>query len=319
MKEKRPTPSEGFYRETPVRKPFWMRLLSILLVLVLGAIGGLVIFKILGEDHFTSPGPIIAEPPEEEPLELPPPDPKSLVENGNHILAAAPYAYATREVREWITGQVPYAGEKLAFLTFDDGPSAENTERILDILKEKEAVGTFFLIGSHVERNARSGDIIRRILMEGSGVAIHSYTHDYNRLYPGRTGDADVILQEIMETQTLIQEVLDEPFFQSRVFRYPGGHMSWRGLEAVDEHLGGFGIEYVDWNAMNGDSEPTARRPRDVESTVEFVFDSLNYTRVRDVIVVLMHDAGNRNLTVEALPQIIQRLREEGYRFGILK
>ena len=95
--------------------------------------------------------------------------------------------------------------------------------------------------------------------------------------------------------------------------------MSWRGTQEADTLLKEEGIEYIDWNAMNGDSEPTNRRPTDKEGLAAFVMDSLVYSPVKEVMVVLMHDAENKGLTVESLPLIIDILREEGYAFGILK
>ena len=107
--------------------------------------------------------------------------------------------------------------------------------------------------------------------------------------------------------------------FKSQVLRYPGGHMSWKEIDASDAYLAEDGIEYIDWNAMNGDSEPTARRPKDPEALAAFVMESLVFTNMKDVVVVLMHDAENKTMTTESLPMIIDTLRNEGYKFGILK
>jgi peptidoglycan/xylan/chitin deacetylase (PgdA/CDA1 family) len=126
-------------------------------------------------------------------------------------------------------------------------------------------------------------------------------------------------LEEIDKTQELIRKVTQRENFKSGVFRYPGGHMSWTGIEIADSYLAENGIEYIDWNAMNGDSEPTSRRPKDALGTANYVMESLKFSKVKDVVVVLMHDASNKNLTVEALPQVIDILKSEGYTFGILK
>lgn len=294
-------------------------LVVLLLVLVLGTALGAVIFKFFGEQNFTSKTPIVVtETPAETPEE-PVVKPEDLVEDSNHIFAAAPYAYSTKTVREWITGQVPYTGEKLAFLTFDDGPSATNTGKLLDVLKAHNARATFFIIGTSIEKNANAGDTLNRILAEGSSLGLHSYSHVYDKLYPQKTGDPLVIQEEIQKTQDLIRSTTGKANFTSHVFRYPGGHMSWKGTAEVDALLAEDGIEHIDWNAMNGDSEPTVRRPKDAAATAAFVLDSLKYTKVKDVIVVLMHDAENKGLTLEALPTVIETLRNEGYTFGILK
>jgi len=291
------------------------------LVLILGSILGVVIFKMIGEDKFTSKTPIIAEPAPvetavEEVVEVKPED---LVENSNHIHSAAEYAYSTEDVRNWITGTEAYTGEKIAFLTFDDGPSPENTGKILDILEEKDVAATFFVIGTSIDNSGQSGTVINRILDEGNAVALHSYTHVYEKLYPGKTGDKEFIKSELDQLQERIREVTGKENFKSGVFRYPGGHMTWDGIDEVDAYLKEDGIEYIDWNAMNGDSEPTARRPKDPEALANFVLESLVFSKVKDVVVVLMHDAENKTMTTESLPMIIDQLKEEGYKFGILK
>lgn len=311
--------SNGYYRGT--RKPkVWPILL--LVVLIVGVVIGIVIYKLIGEDYFTSQKPVIAEP---EPIETPAEEvvveinPQDLVENSNHIYAAKDYAYSTKDVRNWINSLEPYTGEKIAFLTFDDGPSPTNTARILDVLKEKEAVATFFTIGTSIENNASSGDILNRVLSEGHGIALHSYTHVYDKLYPGKTVDKEAVKEELDKLQDKIREATGKEKFKSHVFRYPGGHMSWRGTEESDAYLAEDGIEYIDWNAMNGDSEPTSRRPKDPEALANFVQESLVYTKVKNVIVVLMHDAENKGMTVDSLPLIIDELKAQGYTFGILK
>ena len=292
-----------------------------LLVVVIGSALGFTIFKLIGENKFTSKTPIIVEQEkEEEPVaEVIVADPLDLVEDSNHIHKASDYAYSTKDVRNWITEVEPYDGEKIAFLTFDDGPSPQNTGKILDILKEKDAAATFFTIGSSIENSNASGDVLNRILDEGSSIALHSYTHVYEKLYPNNTADKDYIKEELDRLQEKIREVTGRDQFKSHVLRYPGGHMSWKEIEAADAYLGEDGIEYIDWNAMNGDSEPTARRPKDPEALAAFVKESLVFTNVKDVVVVLMHDAENKGMTTESLPMIIDILRNEGYKFGILK
>lgn len=311
--------SNGYYRGT--RRPrIWPILL--IFILVAGTALGVLIYKLMGEEHFTSNKPVIKDP---DPIETPVEevvveiDPAELVKESNHIYGAKDYAYSTKDVRNWITGTEPYTGEKIAFLTFDDGPSPSNTGRLLDILKEKDAVATFFVIGSSIEKNAASGEILNRVLSEGHSIALHSYTHVYEKLYPGKTADKEYILEELDRLQEKIRETTGKNTFKSHVFRYPGGHMSWGGTEESDAFLAENGVEYIDWNAMNGDSEPTARRPKDPEALASFVQESLIYSKVKDVMVILMHDAENKGMTAESLPMIIDTLKSQGYKFGILK
>src|SRR5690625_2170830 len=65
-------------------------------------------------------------------------------------------------------------GERVAYLTFDDGPTDEGTERLIDRLDDYEAQATFFLLGSQVDQHAHLRDTI-----EGAGhrVGVHGYAH----------------------------------------------------------------------------------------------------------------------------------------------
>jgi peptidoglycan/xylan/chitin deacetylase (PgdA/CDA1 family) len=288
-------------------------------VVILGTAIGLGVYFLFGKGFFTSNKPVVVDNTQPTFTEtVPVVSPEDLVRNGNHIVKADEYAYSTKDVRDWMTGKVPYSGEKLVFLTFDDGPNPESTGKILDVLKEEGVPGTFFLIGTSVEK-AGSGEVINRILEEGSSVALHTYSHVYDKLYPNNTGDPEFIQGEMVKLIDSIRTATGKAEFDSKVLRYPGGHMSWKGMDKVDEVIGGMGIEYVDWNAINGDSEPTSRRPKDAQAMADYVMSSLNYTKIKSVVVVLMHDATNKQLTPESLPMIIAEFKEQGYKFGILK
>lgn len=63
---------------------------------------------------------------------------------------------------------------KVVYLTFDDGPHPPETERILDVLRERGARATFFLIGSKVSGNEA---VLRRMLEEGHALGLHTYSH----------------------------------------------------------------------------------------------------------------------------------------------
>lgn len=63
---------------------------------------------------------------------------------------------------------------KVVYLTFDDGPHPPETERVLDVLRERGAKATFFLIGSKVSGNEA---VLRRMLEEGHALGLHTYSH----------------------------------------------------------------------------------------------------------------------------------------------
>ncbi|NLB21421.1 MAG: polysaccharide deacetylase family protein, partial [Clostridium sp.] len=79
---------------------------------------------------------------------LPPKIDFSAIEPGkNHSIKASSYAYPLEEVKQWMKGEGSFEDKKIAFLTFDDGP-VYNTVKVLDVLKEKNVPGNFFIPGN---------------------------------------------------------------------------------------------------------------------------------------------------------------------------
>ncbi len=192
---------------------------------------------------------------------------------------------------------------KICYLTFDDGPTAKVTPAILDVLKEQDVKATFFMLGTMMEKNP---DIAKRAHEEGHLLANHSYSHDYHALYA--TGES--FLDEIKKVENLIRNITgEEPF---KLMRFPGGSQN---SGKYGEHKQKYklllqenGYYYADWNALNGDAEGNNRAP-------EQLLGRLKETVMQDNTVVLMHDASTKMTTADALPSIIQYLKEQGYEF----
>lgn len=194
--------------------------------------------------------------------------------------------------------------EKVCYLTFDDGPTKEVTPAVLDVLKEKGVTATFFMLGKMIDANR---EIARRVYEEGHLLANHSYSHSYQDLYA--TGES--FLSEIDRTHTLIREVTgEEPF---KLIRFPGGGHNAGSFGAEKQQykllLQQHGYYYADWNALNGDAEVSGTRP------AKQLVQRIRQTSGPKDIVVLMHDAATKKTTPEALPAIIDYLKEQGYVF----
>ena len=237
-----------------------------------------------------------------------------LVKGGSYSIRASRYAYDTDEVKGWMKGTMEYHGPKIAFLTFDDGPG-KYTSAILDLLKEKKVPATFFILGRSLAK-AADKNIMLRYVREGHALANHSYSHDYSYMYPGRAVNADRVLEEYQKNLDLMKETLGEDF-STTVFRYPGGSGSWSGSEPSKASLAQHGIKYIDWNSMSGDSEPKSRRPVGNEALSDYVLATLRNNRHPEIAVVLMHDS--LEVTPGYVGLVIDKLRAEGYTFGILK
>ncbi len=242
---------------------------------------------------------------------------KRLVKGSNHISSAAPYAYNTKEIRQYIRGEKTYEGkDKLVFLTFDDGPNTVITPQILSTLEKNNVHATFFVVGKNVTESHYP--VLKRTVMNGNALALHSFSHDYDALYPGRSANPQKILEEARLAEGRLKKVFGEDY-SSKVWRYPGGHMSWDNVHASDEALAKDNYEWLDWNSLTGDAERKAVRPTNTKEQVDYLAKSLHQNLHSEVAVVLMHDAVNKQLTADNLQAVIDYFKENDYKFGILK
>lgn len=190
-------------------------------------------------------------------------------------------------------------------LSFDDGPDTVNTPKILDILKEKHAPATFFVIG--VEAN-KALDLLRREYNEGHEIGNHTYTHpEFTPSLPAAQIEFQLNLNERLLASTL--------GIKTQLFRPPYGidHQP----ETADEvemlpiplsmgyMLVGAQIDPHDWGEVGGIAPPPA------QTIVDRV---MQQARSGVGNIVLMHDGGgDRSHTIAALPMIIDQLRAAGY------
>ncbi len=193
---------------------------------------------------------------------------------------------------------------KQAFLTFDDGPSSV-TPRILDTLKQENVKATFFVLGSKVKERP---DLVKRMYDEGHFIANHGYSHVYSQIY----SSPQAVLDEYNACNEEIRKAIGENEYNSHLFRFPGGIVGgpYADLkQQANELLMQNDIVHVDWNALNGDAETN-------DLSVDFEIQRLNETiENKNSIVILMHDSPLKCVTADALPQIINTLRNQGYEF----
>lgn len=197
-----------------------------------------------------------------------------------------------------------YSDEKIAYLTFDDGPSRDITPQILDILKQEQVPATFFVLGSRVELHP---ELVKREFDEGHYIANHGYSHEYSQIYTSK----DTVFEEYAKTENVIRNALENQDYNSYLFRFPGGSSGGRyaSIKAeAKELLLSYGIANTNWNCLTGDAEG--------KNTAEKSFEYFQQTmQGQGSLIVLMHDANDKTYTVEALPSVISYLREQGYSF----
>ena len=175
-------------------------------------------------------------------------------------------------------------GKKLVALTFDDGPSGE-TARLLDVLESKKARATFFLQGSKVGYYA---DTVARQAREGHQVASHTMRHKYLTKLSVRGIEA-----EVNEAAEAIRNVLGRG---PTMVRPPYGAMNSRVRATIRQPIILWSVDPWDWNYKD------AQVVRD--KVVSAAFDGA---------IVILHDV--YSTTVDAVGEIIDTLRGEGYEF----
>ena len=180
--------------------------------------------------------------------------------------------------------------KKYVAYTFDDGPS-NITERVLDILAEKNVKGTFFLVGDNITKEKEH--ILLRQIKEGHELANHSKTH------PDMTNlSVEDINNEIEYTTKRIEEVAG---VTPKFFRPPYIAVSQEMYDNIDlPFICGQGNE--DW---------------DENSTVEHRV-KVTLETITPGTIILNHDGENNFANLEAIPQIIDGLLAQGYEFVTL-
>jgi peptidoglycan-N-acetylglucosamine deacetylase len=191
--------------------------------------------------------------------------------------------------------------EKTIALTFDDGPDATYTPAILDILREKSVRATFFVIGRNV---VREPNLVQRIYDEGHDLGNHTFTHPDLSLRTAREIELELsATQRALEAQLGVRTIL---------FRAPlahprsGSDPETARIMEIATRLGyvsvRVSIQPTDWAPFG-----TAKK--------------LKESVIRQAVagggrVVLLHDGGgNRSVTAEALPGIIDELKARDFRF----
>jgi peptidoglycan-N-acetylglucosamine deacetylase len=181
--------------------------------------------------------------------------------------------------------------EKVIALTFDDGPWKETTPQMLNILKQNEVKATFFWVGTALQENP---EIAKQVVSEGHAIANHTFHHWYKQM------DTATAKSEIDRTADLIYKTTG---VKTTLFRPPGGYLN-NGLVSYAKSQN---YAVVMWSQTSADTDPKAKYQVFIKNVLR---------DAKPGGIVLMHDGGgDRRRTVQALPLIIQGLKEKGYRF----
>lgn len=177
---------------------------------------------------------------------------------------------------------------KVVYITFDDGPTPDVTEQILEVLDKYSVKASFFCCGQNADVNP---GLLKKIADEGHTIGYHSYSH-----------------KDIMKTKPsewLADVERKSAVSDTKLFRPPYGRILFRHYRRLKSKY-----KFVFWDVMSYDYDVT-RSPESIMSLLE--------KSVREGSVVVFHDKGKcKENTLAVLPQFIELMKSKEYSFGVL-
>lgn len=241
-----------------------------------------------------SPTPVVAASPESELKNAPTPS--------RETLASAPAGYLDLPVKAKIGYSSVHVDGPYIAMTFDDGPSATLTPKLLDLLKAKGIKATFFVVGQNA---ADHPEILRRAIAEGHEIGNHTWTHPVL----SKMSD-EAVRSELQRTQDAIVAAIGK---KPTLMRPPYGAITKAQKDWIHKE---FGYEIIlwdvdpnDWKIIKG--ETAAERTARVENVI------LNGDKegpgVHSGAIILSHDI--HATTVDAMPDTFDKLLAKGFKF----
>lgn len=202
------------------------------------------------------------------------------------------------------TGVAEEEADKVAFLTFDDGPSYV-TEKVLDTLKEEDVKATFFMIGEQITEDKEP--LLKRMVEEGHLIGVHTYTHEVKDIY----SSTDACIEDVKKAADRIYEVTgSDPVY----YRFPWGSANCFISSFCDELIDSMqreGYIYFDWNVSAEDSVGKPSKQTIIRNVRK------DYKKYHEP-VILLHDSSINENTASALKTIIEEMKDNGYRFATI-
>ena len=194
------------------------------------------------------------------------------------------------------------SGNKVVYLTFDDGPS-ENTAQILNILDKYHAKATFFVTGNGQKYNY----LIKEAHNKGHTIGLHTYTHNYSKVY----ASVDAYFNDLNKVGEMVKGLIG---FIPKYIRFPGGGSNMVSkkytpgiMTTLVSEVQNRGYQYYDWNASTGDASGN-------NIAVHKLVKEATSSHANN-IMILAHDTKAKSTTVQALPKIIEHYQGLGYTF----
>lgn len=187
------------------------------------------------------------------------------------------------------------SGERIVYLTFDNGYEEGYTEKILDTLKKENVPATFFVTGHYVESKP---ELVKRMVKEGHIIGNHSYHHpDFSVV------SKETMKKELASLEDAVAEITDQE--QMKYLRPPRGMFNEETLKWANE----LGYTHIFWSLAFSDWNT------DKQKGGTYAYDQV-MNQIHPGAIILLHAVSSDN--TEALPKIINDLKEKGYTFKSL-
>ncbi|WP_417363761.1 polysaccharide deacetylase family protein [Galbibacter sp.] len=185
--------------------------------------------------------------------------------------------------------------KKEVFITFDDGPTLEVTDFVLDQLETHKAKASFFCIGKNMREHP---EILNRIKADGHSIGNHTYNH-----YNCYKYSLEEYLKNIGLTAELIKEY--EPS-SKKLFRPPYGRISSKATKALQ----GQGYKIIMWDVLSADFDLRNTADQCVRNVID---------NIKPGSIIVFHDSiKSYPVLKEVLPKVLNELKKTGYRCSAL-
>lgn len=196
--------------------------------------------------------------------------------------------------------------DKVVYLTFDDGPSA-NTPAVLDELDKYGVKATFFVVtGNKNEETTK--EMLNEILSRGHQIGIHTFSHDYKAIY----ASVDAFLADLDKVNQFVYEATG---IRPSIYRFPGGSLNNFNKAVVHDimtEMARRGFTVYDWNSSTQDAEGKGFDSQQLADNAISTFSG------RQRVIILTHDGGGQKKTPAAIGPIVEYAKANGYRFATL-
>ncbi|PKB16211.1 polysaccharide deacetylase family protein [Flavobacterium sp. 5] len=190
---------------------------------------------------------------------------------------------------------IPNTANKV-YITFDDGPTPDVTNWVLEELKKYQAKATFFCIGKNIESNP---DLFKKVIDEGHAIGNHTFNH-----YNGWKTNTEDYLKNIFQCQTEINKINSA---NNKLFRPPYGKIK----TSQSKRLKQLGYRVIMWDVLSADFDQTITPEKCLENVLQNVVSGS---------IIIFHDSvkGFKNLEY-VLPQSLKILKERGFTFDTIQ